>query len=211
MGKKLCVYFILLCTIVLGGLFSLDAFSQIPPRELVAVSVENPVIIVRDDEFLFAGITQIAADEENIYVLFGSYSVVQVYSPDGNYKYSVAVYNHNNGRTRIAAKNGSLYICDKQDNLYQIQNGEFINFWPRENSREERNTLSLNSSDPAYEVRGASVWFKPDDGENRCVIDRSGWITICQGSISWSIRFVLMMVIGLVLTALKRKQAKTVA
>lgn len=78
--------------IIIGAVFLLKLLGIICPIDLIASSVDKPVIIVRDSDLLCTGISQIISDDNHIYVLYGRHSVVQVYTLDGNYLYSVSLH-----------------------------------------------------------------------------------------------------------------------
>ena len=193
---KLKIWLVLLCTVLIGCSFALDVLGIVRPPELVASSEGVPILVKRKNDLLCTGISQIEADEEQIYILFGTYGVVQVYTTEGQYLYSVSVYNHNNGRTEIMAKNGSLYIRDKHHNIYIISDGEFLEFIANDDADSIGKSRKFGVSDPNYTLKGSSVWRASDD---TCVLKRPDWLVIYQGNINWLIKFLLMITVGIIL------------
>lgn len=193
---KLKIWLVLLCTVLIGCSFALDVLGIVRPPELVASSEGVPILVKRKNDLLCTGISQIEADEEQIYILFGTYGVVQVYTTEGQYLYSVSVYNHNNGRTEIMAKNGSLYIRDKHHNIYIISDGEFLEFIANDDADSIGKSRKFGVSDPNYTLKGSSVWRVSDD---TCVLKRPDWLVIYQGNINWLIKFLLMITVGIIL------------
>ena len=189
---KLKIRLVLLCTVLIGCSFVLDALGSIRPAELAAHAEGVPTVVRRENDLICTGISQVVADEDQIYVLFGTYGVVQAYTTEGEYLYSVSVYNHSNGRTQIAAKDGCLYIRDKRHNIYQFSDGEFLGY-----SETTGKSLQYGVSDPGYTLKGSDLWRVSDD---TCLLDRPGWLVIYQGSVNWLAKFLLMIAIGAILS-----------
>ena len=185
--------------LLVGVLFVLNIVSLICPAELVAKSTEAPVLIVRDNDFLCTGISQIVSDDENIYVLYGKYSVVQVYTHDGEYCYSISVYNHTNGRTEIATHQNCLYICDKINNVYIFNNGKMKQYIDRHESHSIRSQISFGVWDSAYTVRSGSVWHSPDGVLLQRVIQRPVWLLVYQNDMLSLLMLILVALAGAIL------------
>lgn len=193
---KVKITLILLCAFLIGCSFLFDTISMIRPAELSAHAEGTPTIVTRKHELLCTGISQIVADEDHIYVLFGTYGVVQAYTPEGDYQYSVSVYNHSNGRTNIMAKDGCLYIRDKHHNVYIISDGKFLEFIDNHDANTIKNSRKFGVSDSDYILKGSSVWRVSDDA---CVVKRPDWLVIYQSNLSWLVKFFLMITVGFIL------------
>lgn len=194
-----------LCLFLLGCAFLLDVAGMVRPGELAAPSEGVPTIAKRENDLLLTGISQVVTDGDHIYVLFGTYGVVQTYSMAGKYQYSVSVYNHSNGRIQIAAENGSLYIADKRGNVYVFTDGSFSEYLNENESDAIARKLKFGVSDSDYTVKRSSVWRISD---NTCVIRRPDWLVLYQGNISWLFKFFLIITIGWVISfpSPKKKQ-----
>ena len=189
----------ILFLVIIGLLCATFAFSVlglICPAELIAGSEGSPLCVVRDNDFLCTGISQIVTDENYIYVLFGTYSVVQAYTHEGEYCYSVSVYNYPNGRTMIAAYQNELYICDKKSNIYIFEDGKFKQFVDRKDSAGIRSQLSFWDWAPDYSVHLGSVWYAPDGEPVHSVIQRPRWLSLYQKDPA--IRMFPLMVLAVV-------------
>lgn len=199
--KAVKIRMILLLTILilLGILSAVDLIFGIAPWEKRPSEEGSPIIEVRSGALLSANITQAVADGENLYLVNGRRSTVQIYTLQGTYRYSISVFNHNNGRTQIAAHAGRLYIRDKRGNIYIFHNDEFTQFIDRKDSREVTQKFNWGYSDPAYQLRGGSVWFCPDQENAVCLISRPLWQVVFQSDVSWGIRFFLMIFAGYLL------------
>ena len=187
------------------GLFVMNIFSMICPPELIAAEEGSPVIMVRENDFLCTDISQVVSDDENLYVLFGQYGVVQVYTLDGTYQYTISVYNHANGRTEIAVLKNRLYIEDKKSNLYVFENGSLVQYLDRTESYELRQRLPFGAWDQDYMVKAGSVWYAPDGVEPHCVVQRPVWLGLYQNDGITMLLFLLVALSGGLLLLPKRK------
>lgn len=170
---------LLIALLLIGCTFILMLLGMIPPVKLMSPSVEQPVV-AEHGKLLITSISQVVSDGEHLYVLFGSYSIVGVYTLDGEYLYTISVYNHANGRTEIAAQNGCLYICDKIHNVYAFRDGKLVGLTDRNESFPLRQQLPFGASDADYDTHTGSVWYAPDGERLHCVIERPGWLWIYQ-------------------------------
>ena len=188
------------------GLFVMNIFSMICPPSLVAYGEGTPVVTVRENDFLCTGISQVVSDDENLYVLFGQYGVVQVYTLDGAYRYTISVYNHANGRTEIAVLKNRLYIEDKISNLYVFENGSLVQYLDRTESYETRRSLPFGAWDQDYAVKAGSVWYAPDGELSRCVLQRPAWLGLYQNDGITTLQFLLVALSGGLLLMPNRKK-----
>ena len=194
-----------LCFLIVG-LFVMYIFSMICPPSLVAYGEGNPVVTVRENDFLCTGISQVVSDDENLYVLFGNYGVVQVYTLDGVYRYTISVYNHANGRTEIAVLKNRLYIEDKKSNLYAFENGSLIQYLDRTESYDKRSSVPLGAWDQDYVVKAGSVWYAPDGELSQCVLQRPAWLGLYQNDGITTLQFLLVALSGGLLLMPNRKK-----
>ena len=189
---KIAVVLALIALIAL--IFLLGIIGSICPPELIADEEGKPLFLVRDSDLLLTSITQIVSDDNHIYILYGTYSVVQVYEKNGSYQYSLSVYNHLNGRTEIAVTNNRLYVCDKVNNIYVFEDGTFTEFIGREESANLQKKLPLGASNAAYDVRSGSVWYVPAHAEAYCVIQRPAWLNLYQHDLALRVFFLIIMI-----------------
>lgn len=195
---KVTIIIILVVLIVCTSL--LNVIGLICPFGLSADSEEAPIVTVRKNDLLCTKISQIVSDDENIYVLFGQYGVVQAYTLDGRYRYSIAVYDHLNGRTEIAVWNRSLLICDKIGNVYVFDDGEITQFLDYKESRLLQREVPFGAWDPEYAVHWGSVWYEPYGKEGSCMIHRPAWLAFYQNDAGALIQIMLIIMIGIVLS-----------
>ena len=204
---KFRLFALLVLLLLIGALFVVNICGMICPPSLMAGTEGVPVITVRDSDFLCTGIWQIVSDDSNLYVLFGRYGVVQVYSMDGAYRYTISVCDHANGRTEIAVLGNRLYLCDKVSNLYIFEDGALSEYLDRTESYETRRNLPLGAWDPDYAVKAGSVWYAPEGVPSHCVLQRPGWLGLYQNDRITMLMFLLVAVSGGLLLIPKRKLA----
>lgn len=202
---RLIVLFVIL--FLLAGLSVMNVAGLICPPSLMASVEGDPVITIREDDFLCTGISQIVSDDSSIYVLYGQYGVVQAYTHDGVYQYSISVVDHLNGRAEIAVVQNRLYICDKKSNLYVFEDGALTQYLDRKESYDTRKRLSLGAWSGDYTVKSGSVWFAPDGVPSHCVIRRPAWLGLYQNDGLWMLMFLLVAMSGGILMLPKKKTA----
>ena len=204
---KFRLFTLLVLLLLIGVLVVVNICGMICPPSLMAGTEGVPVITVRDSDFLCTGISQIVSDDSNLYVLYGQYGVVQVYSLDGAYRYTISVCDHANGRTEIATLRNRLYICDKVSNLYVFEDGVLTEYLDRTESYETRRNLPFGAWDSDYAVKEGAVWYAPGGVPSHCVVQRPGWLGLYQNDGITMLMFLLVAVSGGLLLIPKRKQA----
>ena len=185
---------------LIGIFFVVELIGNICPASLMSNAPGKPLIITRKNDLLFTGISQIVSDENRIYVLFGTYSVVQVYTHEGEYLFTISVYNHVNGRTELATYDNQLYIRDKVGNVYVFNDNRFVGYVPREEAEEYSARLPYGTSDTAYNVRRGSICKTEECGTSVVVIQRPFILSIYQNNALFIIRFLLFVIIGFILS-----------
>lgn len=204
---KFRFFTLLVLLLLIGALFVVNICGMICPPSLMAGTEGIPVITVRDSDFLCTGISQIVSDDSNLYVLYGQYGVVQVYSLDGAYRYTISICDHANGRTEIAVLRNRLYICDKVSNLYIFEDGVLTEYLDRTESYEARRSLPLGVWDLDYCVKAGSIWYAPDGVSSHCVVQRPAWLGLYQNDGITMLMFLLVAVSGGLLLIPKRRIA----
>ncbi len=202
---KFRIFALFVLLFLIAVLFVTNIVGMICPPSLVAFAEGSPVITVRDRDFLCTGISQVVSDDGNLYVLFGRYGVVQAYTQDGAYRYTISVYDHANGRTEIAVRENRLYICDKISNLYVFEDGVLSRYVDRAESYEIRRSLNLGAWDAEYVVQAGSVWYAPDGVPQHCVIQRPAWLGLYQNGAITMLMFLLVAMSGALLVFPNRK------
>lgn len=151
------------------------------PKELHAKIEGKPIVTVQTSERLYMEIRQMVNDDATLYILYGEHGVIQAYDFDGNYLYTISMYNHRNGGFDMAVEGNTLYVFDKSNNLYAFCNGEFVQFWSNDSEAVKyvRDRVGYSMASDDFEVRISSVWDVSSD-EARCIIKRPAWLVIYQ-------------------------------
>ncbi len=204
---KFRLFSLLVLLLLIGVLVVMNICGMICPPSLMAGTEGVPVITVRDSDFLGTGVSQVVSDDGNLYVLFGKYGVVQVYSLDGAYRYTISVCDYANGRTEIAVLRNRLYICDKVSNLYIFEDDVLTGYLDRTESYETRRNLPLGAWDSDYIVKAGSVWYAPNGVTSHCVVQRPAWLGLYQNDGITMLMFLLVAVSGGLLLIPKRRIA----
>lgn len=195
LSSKVKLATILVLLLFVEILFSVNRLDSISPSEF-KIRTEGTFIVTKmDQDFLYSGIKQIASDNDRIYVLFGSRCIVNAYSKSGEYQYSIAVYDHKNGRVKIAAVEDKLYIQDKVGNIYLFAGEDFLEFVPKEDSAAITDSVVFNASTKDYAIRWGSIWDISHEGYDTCVIQRPFWLALHQNGLGTLIMIGLLAVI----------------
>ena len=160
---------IIIVFVLLTVTFILNRVGETRPSELHVEEPGRPLVLRRDTDRIYSGIRQIAADDQYLYVLYGSYGVVQVYDLRGAYQYTIALYSHENGAFRIAVQEGALLIADKLENLFE-------SFLDKTEAATYLEDIPFDSPAENYVVKLSSVWRVSPEGDTACVIKRPVWL-----------------------------------
>ena len=193
---KLKLAAILVILLLVALLYSVNWLDRISPPEF-NIQTEGAFIVKKMENYSFhSGIKQIVSDSNSIYVLFGSRGIVNAYSKNGEYQYSVAVYDYKNGRVKIAVDEDKLYIQDKANNIYVFLGKEFLEFIPKEERARIIDSVDFNASTNDYAVRWGSIWNVSHEEYNTCVIQRQFWLTLHQNGLGTLIMIGLLAIAG---------------
>jgi hypothetical protein len=192
--NKIRLFVLIFCYVLICSIFILNVTGLILPLELAGASEGKPKVLIRKTDLIFSDIRQIISDDDSIYLLFGQYGVVQAYSYDGRYKYSISVYDHLNGRTEIASDGELLYISDKVGNIYSFSDGIFFEFFNQQESKGLKKQLQFGVSDRNWVLKHGSVWHISGDGIEKCVVPRPVWLTVYQNDALTMVLFPLVII-----------------
>lgn len=168
-------------------------------KRYTSLEVGTPLVWMDERYTVNSGVTQILAHQEQLFIVYGYESVVEVYTLDGDYQFTVGVFNHPNGRTEIAANQGMLYICDKIHNLYLFSGKDYVQFVDRADAKNLRSQLRFGKNSSEYNVRFGSVWYCSDEKEPFCVIKKPVLSALYQNNCLDLILLILIVMIGVIL------------
>lgn len=162
---NICGIVVIVCIVLLTMYYDAQKVSDIEPV------YGEPKIYVEKLNFNRMRIDQICHDEQHFYLLDESKGRVRVFNTNGDYEYTIALFDYLNGVFRLAIARERLYICDPHQEVYAFQNGEFAQFFNKENAVKLLQTLDFEKNSEKYLVRNGSVW-EISNGEEKCVLDR---------------------------------------
>jgi len=187
---------ILVCTLLLGLTSVADLLGAIIPVDLVAGAAGIPVISYDHGNYLFTDITQIIADETYLYVMSGHKSILQVYTLEGTYAYTISVCDYSNGRAKLALKDDILLFKDKRHNLYLFSDGKFLEYIDQDDPAGIRWVVPFGAYDSSYFVKNGSIWKHTGENESVCIVEVPSIFGFYQNATSWKIKMLLILIIG---------------
>lgn len=195
---RLAVLFFL--SIIVLGVFILKIAGGLRQKVVTANTVGTPLVLDQENHLINSSITQVLETKDAIFLVYGYKSIVQVYSLEGTYLYTLSVYNYLNGRTELAFSESVdvLYISDKRHNMYAFSGEDFLEYVDGSGSWDIYTKLNFGRSSPNYTIRSGSVWYS--DGEvSRCVVQRPIWQSLFQNNALDLLLLFLLIVMGIVL------------
>lgn len=194
---RLIIFAVLLCMIVvLAGFLYLGRRC---PRVLTAKNVGQPIVIHNVIRNNYLGINQIISEANRIYIMHANHGVVSVFDSTGVYQYTISVYSHANGRSKIALLDGLLHIQDKQGNVYRFQDDVLLDFIPKNQVGVLLQDIDFDTQSSAYFLKGASIYTSTSNGRSECVINRPAWLLFTQSGVTHLLLFMLMLACFIVL------------
>ena len=193
------VILLVLMSLILG-IFAFKLAGGLLRSVETADTVGTPLVSDQEAAVVNASVTQVLETEDTLYMVYGHKSIVEAYSLDGAYLYTISVYNHINGRTEIAYSKSKdvLYISDKRRNMYTFSGKAYLAFIDESRSWDLYTKLYFGRSTPNYSMKAGSVWYT--DGESsRCVLERPLWQAIYQNDILDLMLLFLLILMGAVL------------
>ena len=179
-----------------------------PLNDLPDASQGKPERFKNDTAMLRAGIEQVVADAEHIYVLYNSaYGVVEVYDLSGNYLYSLRLYKHLNGAFHMAVKDDTQYIQDCRNNIYVFRDGEFIEYLENDEASSVEAVIpysQFEANTAGYVIKKGSVWYQ--DGESmKCIVSRPVSSAVFQNNLDKLFGILLIATVACWVYVRKRK------
>lgn len=195
---RLVVLFFL--SILVLGVFILKIVGGLSQKLVTANTVGTPLVLDQENNLINSSITQVLETKGAIFLVYGYKSIVQAYSLEGTYLYTLLVYNYINGRTEIAFSESEdvLYISDKRHNMYAFSGEDFLEYVDGSSSWDIYTKLNFGRSSPNYTIRSGSVWYSNGEGA-RCVVQRPIWHSLFQNNALDFLLLFLLILIGVIL------------
>lgn len=182
------------------GILSIRLVGGLSGSGMKADTAGLPLVWNQENAVINSSITQVLETKDTLFLVYGYKSIVQAYSLEGTYLYTVSVYNYNNGRTEIVYNKNEdiLYISDKRHNVYAFSGEDFLAYIDESDAWDLYTKMYFGRSTPNYSVKAGSVWYT--DGENAlCVVERSVWQALYQSNVLDLMLLFLLILTGFVL------------
>lgn len=114
-------------------------------------------------------IGQLLHDQKRLYLLDDQNGYIRVFDLNGNYLYSILLYDYLNGAFRMAVNEEMLYIADPHNDVYIFANDTFVEFLERQDAKVLLNSLNFQKKSDTFELRLGSVYNVTND---MCIIER---------------------------------------
>lgn len=195
---RLVVLFLL--SILILGVFILKFAGGLSQKVVTAKTVGMPLVLNQENDLINSSITQVLETKDAIFLVYGYKSIVQAYTLEGTYLYTVSVYDYLNGRTEVAYSESEdvLYISDKHLNMYAFSGHDFLEFIDKSHSWDLYTQLGFGRSSPNYKVEAGSVWHINGE-EARCVVQKPIWQSFYQSNVLDLVLLLLLFLIGIIL------------
>lgn len=195
---KLIILLVLMSLVF--GIFAVKLAGGLLRSVAIADTVGTPLVSDQEAAVVNASVTQVLETEDTLYLVYGYKSVVEAYSLDGAYLYTISVCNHLNGRTEIAYSKSEdvLYISDKHRNLYAFSGKDYLAFTDGSQSWDLYSKLKFGRSSPDYSVKAGAVWYTNGE-KSRCVVQKPVWQAIYQSNVLDLLLFFLLILTGYVI------------
>lgn len=195
---KLIILMVLMSLIL--GIFAFKLAGGLLRSVATANTVGTPLVSDQEAAVVNASVTQVLETKDTLYLVYGYKSIVEAYSLDGAYLYTISVCNHLSGLTEIAYSKSKdvLYISDKRRNMYTFSGKEYLAFIDESRSWDLYTKLYFGRSTPNYSMKAGSVWYT-DGGSSRCVVERPLWQAFYQNDILDLMLLFLLILMGAVL------------
>lgn len=195
-SAKIRITITLVCTLLLELTFVADLLGGIIPVDLVAGAAGVPVISCDHGNYRCTDITQIIADETYLYVMSGHKSILQVYTLEGTYAYTISVCDYSNGRAELALKDDILLFKDKRHNLYLFSDGKFLEYIDQDDPAHIRWAVPFGAYDASYFIKNGSVWKHTGKNESVCIVEAPPVFGFYHNATSWKMKIALVLIIG---------------
>lgn len=197
------------------GLFLLLTLLQIALNGYYSLHKGDPVKSVKS--MLGPGeLTDIAINDESLFLLYATPGVVMAYSHDGVYQYAVQFPYDNNSSASLFASGNDLYYRNRWDSVWHMRGGVCQQVWTLEEGAEK--LAELKAADPAhqdtvcwygdvrYEIHGQDVLRILPDGTEECVVDGLEVLSLLEFRPLWM--GAIYSLTGVILTSFGARKAE---
>ena len=157
--------------LIIIGIVSFALFLVEPLQDMFTRSraSKGSVVKFRDDKlYCNLEITDYSIENDTLYILFTTNSVVKCYSTQGDYLHSFRYYGYNNGYAKLHSDGDYVYLEDPGINIYVFKDGECIEYIDHDESAERVEALReyldgheeqmTTGKGESFFVKKASMW-----------------------------------------------------
>ena len=147
----------------------------------------------------FTRMTDLAVQGDCLYVLYGHYDLMEVYSLEGNYLCAYAIRSAKGGLPFLSCDDDTVWLEAKDGRVYQFRDGSFEKKTvfspdtPRDTVKNAENKRTAPDG-TVYQIRGASVVRINDDGTRDPVIKRPLYYIFADERLLIIMFFVLALI-----------------
>ena len=186
MGKiQYTFIFLLIC--VVFCCFMLGIVSHCAPISINRkATIEHPYYF-EGSSSRWGEITDFAACDNILYVLYEEKEILDCYSSDGTYLHSYSLALGKKGKSILYTVDNVLYLKNRGSTFYTFNKGFFedtceVPITELYSHIELLSSLQRSSPDVDYMLRGASLW-QIKNGISKEIVHRPEWMALFQGSI----------------------------
>lgn len=143
-------------------------------------------------------IGQLLHDQNRLYLLDDQDGYIRVFDLNGNYLYTIMLYDYMNGAFRMAVMEGKLYIADPHNDVYIFADDTFVEFQKRQDAEILLKSVDFGKNSDAFEIRAGSIYNVAND---TCVIKRSVYTALNRRT-----RLLILALVVLVIYLCRRKR-----
>lgn len=140
-------------------------------------------------------LTDIAVNDESLFLLYATPGIVNAYDHDGAYQYSILFPYKSNGSASLFAAGNDLYYCNRWNDIWQIRSGVYQQMW--EHDAGDDRAKKLEAAEPKhddtrciygnihYEINGQDVIRTDANGRVTVVVDGPALLGMMEFRIIW--------------------------
>jgi len=183
------------------GLLALGCwlFGMLWPRPLVLQllygrTADGPVVVHRD--FCPPGkLTDIAVNDESLFLLYAAPGIVNAYSHEGEYQYSILFPYESNGSSSLYASGNDLYYVNRWNKVFHVQGRTFRQSWRLDEGQAKLRELQAAEpghqdtqcwyGDERYVISGQNVDRVMPDGTKARIVDGPELLGLLESRTVW--------------------------
>ncbi len=142
-------------------------------------------------------LTDIAVNDESLFLLYASSGVVMAYSHEGEYQYTILFPYESNGSAMLFASGSDMYYCNRWEKVFYLKSGVYQQQWKldageaklaelRATDPQHQDTVCCHS-DSRYEISGQNVERINSDGSINRIVEGPALLGFLEFTTVWAI------------------------